>query len=277
MKLIFNIDYRTNWGESVYVVSDILDDAGVKLQITGNEHWSIMVDVPDDTATFEYRYQVRHENGSVKNEWGAPHLFTKGRSACLHRIFDRWQDQPLDKPYYASAFTECINRRPSLAKAAKPSKGQLMLSVAAPMVAPDQVLAVCGSSESLGAWDPRKAKVMSDSEYPVWSITVDAADIKPSTEYKFVILDRDLEVVAWEGGDNRRIAKDLHKDEASVIAGMRFINPLAPWKGAGTAIPVFALRSDEDFGVGDFIDIKKMVDWCKVRNSSRSCPSMIQR
>lgn len=27
------------------------------------------------------------------------------------------------------------------------------------------------------------------------------------------------------------------------------------------AIPVFALRSEEDFGVGDFYDLKKMVDW----------------
>ena len=33
------------------------------------------------------------------------------------------------------------------------------------------------------------------------------------------------------------------------------------WKGAGTAIPVFALRSEDDFGVGEFLDLKKMVDW----------------
>lgn len=33
------------------------------------------------------------------------------------------------------------------------------------------------------------------------------------------------------------------------------------WKGAGTAIPVFALRSEEDFGVGEFHDLKKLIDW----------------
>ena len=33
------------------------------------------------------------------------------------------------------------------------------------------------------------------------------------------------------------------------------------WRGAGTAIPVFALRTEEDFGVGEFLDLKKMVDW----------------
>jgi len=33
------------------------------------------------------------------------------------------------------------------------------------------------------------------------------------------------------------------------------------WKGAGTAIPVFSLRTEDDFGVGEFYDLKKMVDW----------------
>ncbi len=33
------------------------------------------------------------------------------------------------------------------------------------------------------------------------------------------------------------------------------------WKGAGTAIPVFSLRSDRDYGIGQFTDLKLMVDW----------------
>ena len=33
------------------------------------------------------------------------------------------------------------------------------------------------------------------------------------------------------------------------------------YRGAGTAIPVFSLRSDEGFGVGEFRDIPKFVDW----------------
>jgi 4-alpha-glucanotransferase len=36
-------------------------------------------------------------------------------------------------------------------------------------------------------------------------------------------------------------------------------NPL--WKGAGTSIPVFSLKSEDDFGIGEFSDLKKFVDW----------------
>ncbi|MEO8404316.1 MAG: 4-alpha-glucanotransferase [Chitinophagaceae bacterium] len=35
------------------------------------------------------------------------------------------------------------------------------------------------------------------------------------------------------------------------------------WKGAGIAIPVFSLRSKKSFGVGEFCDIKLLVDWVK--------------
>jgi 4-alpha-glucanotransferase len=37
--------------------------------------------------------------------------------------------------------------------------------------------------------------------------------------------------------------------------------PLPPVRCAGTLVPVFSLRSRESFGVGDFGDLKKMIDW----------------
>lgn len=33
------------------------------------------------------------------------------------------------------------------------------------------------------------------------------------------------------------------------------------WKCAGVAVPVFSLRSEDSFGIGDFHDLKKLVDW----------------
>ena len=90
---------------------------------------------------------------------------------------------------------------------------------------------------------------------------VDARDITAASEFKFVVLDSATgNVVAWEHGDNRTVGIDPAIGEATVLAGLRVRNPFH-WKGAGVAIPVFALRSDDDFGVGDFYDLKKMIDW----------------
>ncbi|KAJ9547973.1 hypothetical protein OSB04_020516, partial [Centaurea solstitialis] len=34
-----------------------------------------------------------------------------------------------------------------------------------------------------------------------------------------------------------------------------------PWRGAGVAIPMFSVRSEDDVGVGEFLDLKLVVDW----------------
>ena len=40
------------------------------------------------------------------------------------------------------------------------------------------------------------------------------------------------------------------------------------WKGAGTAIPVFSLRTERDFGIGQFTDLKLLVDWAAATGQS---------
>ena len=39
--------------------------------------------------------------------------------------------------------------------------------------------------------------------------------------------------------------------------------PPEPWRGAGVAVPVFSLRSENSFGVGEFADLKLLADWGK--------------
>lgn len=267
MKLTFNIDYRTNWGESLYVVARKAEGGkcafDVKMSLNGTEHWSAVVEIPDECTSLEYAYEVRHENGSAKHEWGASHCFHRGRNARVYNIYDRWHDQPWDKPYYSMAFTECICKRPDPAKEVLPRIGFVTFRVEAPMVNQNCRLAICGDADCLGAWDTAKAVVLSDHDYPVWTASVDARSLKPETEYKFLLIDADGNVVAWENGDNRHVGVLPQADEATIVAGMRFVSPTGPWRGAGTAIPVFALRSEEDFGVGDFYDLMKMIDWCQ--------------
>ena len=102
MKITLNIDYRTNWGESVYVVGAPEQLGGgdesqaVKMSLDGTEHWSMTVEVPDAVGDFDYRYIVRHDNGYTKHEWGKPHTFVKARVAKTYEVYDRWQDQPYD-------------------------------------------------------------------------------------------------------------------------------------------------------------------------------------
>nr|CAB3458886.1 unnamed protein product [Digitaria exilis] len=65
-----------------------------------------------------------------------------------------------------------------------------------------------------------------------------------------------------ELGPNREVDIDLSSPKQSryVILSDGALRD-APWRGAGVAVPVFSIRSDEDLGVGEFLDLKLLVDW----------------
>ncbi|CAL5085294.1 unnamed protein product [Urochloa decumbens] len=65
-----------------------------------------------------------------------------------------------------------------------------------------------------------------------------------------------------ELGPNRKADIDLSSPKQSryVVLSDGALRD-APWRGAGVAVPVFSIRSDEDLGVGEFLDLKLLVDW----------------
>ncbi|MDE6695534.1 MAG: 4-alpha-glucanotransferase, partial [Muribaculaceae bacterium] len=269
MKIKIHIDYHTQWGEAIYICGSIPQLGGddpqkaPMLEMTAPDLWTIAVDVPASVESFSYRFIVKAEN-HWREEWGKPHKFVAAKGISIYDIHSFWQDVPNDKPYYSSAFVDGMLNRTFRDQPLSPKAGTTLFKVVAPMVKPDEVLAICGEPRCLGGWNPEKALTFNDAHYPVWEVAVDMKDVKLPFEYKFVILDKSTRKVKdWEARDNRRLdfyPKD--KNLLLVFDGMRFENPRKSWKGAGTAIPVFSIRSNEDAGVGDFYDIKKMVDWC---------------
>ncbi len=269
MKLDLHVDYRTSWGESVYITGSIPALGGgdlkqaLKMTTSDAEHWSASVNLHDNQPQFAYSYVIKNENGNIRREWGKAHIFTPSSKPVDRHIYDQWQDQPADKPFYSQAFTDCINSRTRRDRRSMPRGGYLRLNVDAPTISSNQLLAVCGSAKSLGEWNPTKAVKMNDYAFPTWSLNLPVTDLTADTEYKFVIIDKDSgRLIAWEQGVNRRIGFTPDRKAATELSGLRLSNPMSPWRGAGTAIPVFSLRSDKDFGVGDFFDLFEMVDWC---------------
>lgn len=270
MKLTFNIDYRTNWGESVYVLGSIpelgnnQESKAVKMQFDGESKWSCVITLPDSTSEFTYGYVVKAENGASRKEWGKQRVFSAIKKVTDYDLLDCWQDMPEDKPLYSSAFTHGIfSRNDSVGCSTQKIGGTLTLNVKAPYVERGQTLAISGNCDELGNWDVSKAIELCDCSFPEWSVTIDLNKHKGDLEYKFLIIDKSTrDVVAWEYCSNRTFAMcPIKRTAAVVINGLTFANPLPSWRGSGTAIPVFSLRSEDDFGVGDFLDLYKMVDW----------------
>jgi len=268
MKITFIINYRTKWGENLRVYGNlpILGDgnvqSGKELSLSGEQTWSATVEIPERTE-FVYGYAVVDENGSVRREWGCKRKFVSSAEVKNVVLYDRWQDQPADKPFYSSAVVDCLNRRDNRKSPVFLRNGFITLKVDAPMIRPDEALAVCGDCSILGNWNPAKALPLSDADFPTWSVNIDGSAIKNFPEFKFIIVNRNTgELIRWEGGSNHTLPVDIvQHGQAAEYSGLRFNYDGPLWRGAGVAIPVFSLRSEDDFGVGDFMDLKKLIDW----------------
>ncbi|MDE6716085.1 MAG: 4-alpha-glucanotransferase, partial [Muribaculaceae bacterium] len=267
MNINFNINYRTLWGESVYIVGNIPelgnndDSKAIKMNLTGVETWRCEISVAR-IRKISYRFFVKTDSGSVRKEWGKPHTLNIGPGVKTLVVKSQWQDCPGDKQYYSSALLNAINKRDIKSKEDKISPNTLFISVNAPHISTEETLKMCGDCDALGNWNPEKALSMNDFEFPLWSIGIAMHMLPEEFKYKFIIVNKSTnKLVAWEDGEDRYIKKENIVGGAEVVEGLRFYDTLQNWKAAGIAIPVFSLRSEEDFGVGDFYDLKKMIDW----------------
>ncbi|OWP63791.1 4-alpha-glucanotransferase [Hymenobacter amundsenii] len=138
----------------------------------------------------------------------------------------------------------------------------MRFQLSAPRVEPLHQLCVLGSDAALGAWDATKAVPLSDADYPTWAAEVTLATPEADTRYKYGIWDPTArQLLELETGDDRVIPADGHARTLRVLADDHFRYAAAPWRGAGVALPVFALRSHQGLGVGEFPDLKLLVDW----------------
>lgn len=270
MKLTFNIDYHTNPGEHLFISGSVPELGGmdpkkaVELTAASGGRQTISLEISPAAASLSYRYFLHRDDGTERAEWGSDRTIRLDSHLLSATIYDHWQEQPSDKSFYSSAFTDCICRPDTLQTTHSLKSGILRITVKAPMVLPGTTLAITGAGDTLGNWDPILATELNNGSFPTWAIDLPLDTFKgKTTEFKFLLLrESDRSVIGWENGSNRTISlPEMNDNGAVVIAGLHFINPSSLWRGAGVAIPVFSLRSSDDFGVGDFYDLKEMIDW----------------
>ena len=261
MKLLFEIEYRTQWGEQLVL---LWGRRRIVLHYVGNGLWRGVCDAPRGGDGTTYRYTVEREGVCIRTEWRCHRLRLPRGLACREvRIRDRWQELPAGAAFLSSAFTRAVfaRRQGRTEGAAEPRPvgkapgGEVLLRVVAPDIRPGEQLAI--ASERLDGW--QRMVPFDDGEFPEWSLRL---TLPEGAAFKLLVIDRATgRPVVWEEGENRRWSGAAADGELLVEASLTSRLPERQWHGAGTAIPVFSLRSRESFGVGEFADLKLLIDW----------------
>ena len=265
MTVSFNIEYSTSWGEEVRIAG--LLPESIPMHTTDGIYWTadVELEVPKEGMTINYSYQIEQNQIIIRKEWDSfpRRLFLSGNSKKKYQIKDCWKNIPEQLYYYSSAFTEALLAHPDRAEIPPCHRKGLVIKAYAPRINKDYCLAICGNQKALGNWDPDKAIPMSDANFPEWQIELDASKLKFPLEYKFILYHKEEKKAdCWENNPNRYLADpELKTNETLVISDRYAYFDIPVWKGAGIAIPVFSLKSENSFGVGDFGDLKRMIDW----------------
>ena len=272
MKIFFNIQYATTFGEilRLNVVGKGKDIEKVySMNTYDGKSWHCEITAENGMSQMEYYYSVENGDSEVRHEWTtvSHRLELNAKRAMTYFVNDRWNDIPYDSYLYSSAFTDCVNRRHR-----EPAKGSdynqtLRLIVRAPQLRSGSRLALVGEDKALGSWNPDDAISMVEHNYNEWVADINVKEMKKEeTEFKFIAFN-EKGGVDWETGMNRQLhAPTINDGEVVVTELDQAFFELCDEKLAGTLIPVFSLRSKGSFGVGDFGDLKMMIDWVAETN-----------
>ena len=265
MTLHFNLEYKTVFGEQI-VLNIQREKAIQKLPMTtlNGEKWSLDWSVEQPDTEYTYYYSVERDGIVCKTEWLLlKHRLDMTSTRCEDvTLYDHWKVIPEDAYLYSSAFTDCINHQAVAQMEPQNYSKVVRFIVRAPQLRDGESLGVIGSDNILGAWNSQKVIPMVQHSFCEWVVDIDASALQTNhLELKFVAINHKKDRLLWETGMNRSIVLPEMKmgDMISYELDQAFF---AHWnrKLAGTQVPVFSLRSEKSAGVGDFGDLKTMID-----------------
>lgn len=266
MTVQFNIEYKAMFGEQI-VVNIQTEEGELKLPLetTDGQRWACDWCVESPEKSYTYYYSVEREGRAVKTEWLIikHQLDVNAKKAVAYTLYDHWKAMPEDAYLYSSAFTDCINHQAP--QEMKPETGSkiVRLIVRVPQLRDGERLGVLGADKALGAWDVQKILPMTQHAYNEWVADIDATHLEGShLEFKFVAFRNAKNNLLWETSMNRTV--DLPEMKAGELVSYELDQAffaLYNRKLAGTQVPVFSLRTRKSAGIGDFGDLKTMIDF----------------
>ena len=283
MKLKFTIHYGTQWGENLVVgITYRSQDQTEKFRkllmtTTDGYQWELETSAIESRqhpiTSFSYYYQVEDADGNVlRREWEAVPRVYCFDSTKNYILADQWREIPLQYHLYSNAYltTQFMLRGEQTEALRVPLyRKTILFRVSAPQLQRGQSVAIIGSHPALGSWNPARYLRMEYLGSFDWLLSVNVDAIPLPLEYKYVIVDDDTHtLLTWEEGDNRTTEGLIPVDPMGIPDGTVLVAygenlrvKEHTWRAAGVVIPVFSLRSEHSFGVGDFGDLRRMVDW----------------
>jgi 4-alpha-glucanotransferase len=275
MKTLIKIDFYarfyTHPGQSLMICGNIAalgnDDQGqaLPLQYVSGEFWhgSLLLEGPLPGG-LHYHYVLKGEDGRLTDEGGEDKVIDLPDGDIEEiNVIDTWNYAgEFENVFFTSPFREVLLPRHTTGKKNR-TKGLVthLFKVKAPLLKKDGIVCLLGSGTALQDWD-KENPLLLEPEGNWWIGRLNIPKESFPIEYKYGVYDKkEKKFTQFETGPNRSLPGDARPKKISILHDGFLHLPNNTWRGAGVAIPVFSLKSKKSFGVGEFTDLRPLVDW----------------
>ncbi len=234
----------------------------IPLHTFGGGQWIGTLEVDNDEDLY-YKYLVVENDKSTAEAGRMRHMSLNSLGDHFFAK-DLWRNQyDSSRIFHATAFTDVINKPSNLLSAGKPGKkNHLLLRLNSAEIPSGFTLGVIGNTKELGNW--KTPVLLGNVNFPLWEKWFEQTDEHIAIEYKYVLCDPSTNIItSWEKGENRSLSFHYPKTQGQIYChtdeGFRHDNH--QWRGAGVAIPVFSFILERGMGIGEFPDLKGMIDF----------------
>jgi 4-alpha-glucanotransferase len=271
MTLHFFLRFNSTYGQNFFVTGNIAElgnddpNNAISLSYLNEDFWHAIVEVPANTGSFSYKYFIRYNDGIESIEWRADReVDLRQLNTAEVQLVDTWNyPGQVENAFFTQPYAETL-LKPNKHKYPKTVKANAthQFRVKAPLLKPDEVVCLLGSSPEVSNWEEANPILM-EKTGGWYSCSLNLANASFPLYYKYGVYNlADKKFVRYEEGNNRMLY-GIGIRQTTILHDGFIRLPNNTFKGAGIAIPVFSLRTQQSLGVGEFSDIKALVDWSK--------------
>lgn len=276
MTIQFTLRFHTSFGESLWIYGDVAElgqgdpEKAVLMEYLNDECWQINIAIENkhwQKNGIRYKYYLKNKDGEWINEWGHDRVVSSAlKNTSSIQVIDTWNHAgEYENAFFTAPFNNVLlkDNFPK-GKPKVPHRYSHVFKVKAPLLHKHEVICLLGSDDALSNWSEENPILLS-KEGDWWIAYVNLSASGFPVAYKYGIYHtKDKTFRTYEAGDNRLLHGDNLDPHKLCILHDGFVRlPNNTWRGTGVAIPVFSLRSKNSFGVGEFADIKLLVDWAR--------------
>jgi 4-alpha-glucanotransferase len=278
MRLTFQIRFHTQYGQSLWLTGNhALFGQGeleraIPLQYHDDSSWQLTLVLPSAArpdADITYNYILRNADGSVVYDWGNDKHINLARFTHDEvLLIDSWNHAGFfENAFYTEPFKRVLLKGTHTpVDLPGPQVVTHQFKVKAPLLTKGQTVCLLGNTAALGNWNPARTVLLARApDEDFFCAGLDLTGGSFPLAYKYGVYDIDQRAfVRFEDRPNRVLYDAVSPHKQTMVNDGFVVLPNNTWRGAGVSLPVFSLRSETSFGVGEFSDLKRLADWCRL-------------